>query len=910
MILHRIVAANVGPFVDGPATAGPFAPGLNILSAPNETGKTTLLKAAGRALFDRHTCKADEIKNLRPAGTTLSPAITVEFQTGAGHFRIEKTFLQGPRSLLSEDQGGVWKTVAEGDGADDRLNALLQSTKPGAGATKVAHWGMLGYLWMRQGELAEWPEWHKAPAGQTVQGMLVKVELDPFIQTVRDQMWSVFTENFTPSTNQPKVGGSLLAAETDLRRVTDELAAVAQARHDLQRDQDAFDRLAADLPRLEEEHARCQRQAATLRETAAQADLLRVEVDRQRHALATARDRLNAVQHDDQTLSNHARRSAELLAKLRATKDEAAAYNSTATAAQERLRQADAIREANSQALATVLADQTRLVKHLRYQRLTKEIVQGSQTLERCQHDAPAIARLTTAGAELPTPPTAKPGAFDKLHEAILAGRARLEALGLTVELIPAAPAEIVCRPDNGPPETLPLLPAGKVRTVHAAQLLTLNLPGWGTIHLRSGAGEALSLRESLAADEESLRLELAAFGVSTPAEARLLHARIRDLEANLQTSQRTLAATLGGNSETAEALRARLVQSRRQTDILATELDLPPAELSASLAELDAAEQAASVRCENCRSEAKVLDGKVKEYREAAAQAAQRCEQAERAVLSLRLETENQRQQADALSSRYPAGIKAALEAAGENFALSTYGLKAAEEKLPSDHTTLPERNRRAAVASEQVSIALDRCRHALAELRGRLELQGSSGLHTRESALLVRQQALSVQVSQARSRSRAARLVHDLIERRQQTATRSVLAPLQERLSTRFAEISGERDRRIFLDESLTVRGLGRKDGELVNFLDLSQGAKEQLLLCLRLAIAEELVTGGGGPQSLILDDVLVNTDAARQERVLTLLNDAAHRGLQILVCTCHPDRYRGVGQVVELQKTKNAR
>ena len=118
-----------------------------------------------------------------------------------------------------------------------------------------------------------------------------------------------------------------------------------------------------------------------------------------------------------------------------------------------------------------------------------------------------------------------------------------------------------------------------------------------------------------------------------------------------------------------------------------------------------------------------------------------------------------------------------------------------------------------------------------------------------------------------------------------------------------------SGERDRRIYLDDSLVVRGLGRKDGELVNFLDLSQGAREQLLLCLRLAIAEELMAGGSGPQSLILDDVLVNTDAARQERMLTLLCDAASKGLQILVCTCHPDRYRGVGQVVELQRMKPA-
>ena len=244
-------------------------------------------------------------------------------------------------------------------------------------------------------------------------------------------------------------------------------------------------------------------------------------------------------------------------------------------------------------------------------------------------------------------------------------------------------------------------------------------------------------------------------------------------------------------------------------------------------------------------------------------------------------------------------------MHTAGESFAEASYALKQAEAKLPPDAATLPERNRRAATAAEQVSVELRRRRADLATLQGRLELLGSSGLHEREGALLARQAAHRAQVMQARARSRAARLVHDLIERRKQAATRAVLAPLQERLSARFAEVSGEHDRRIFLDESLTVRGLGRKDGELVNFAELSQGAKEQLLLCLRLAIAEELAAKGDGPQCLILDDVLVNTDAARQRRVLDLLNHAAAGGLQILVCTCHPDRYRGVGSVVELRR-----
>lgn len=914
MILHRVVAANVGPFSGPPVTAGPFVPGLNILSAPNETGKTTLLKAAGRALFDRHTCKADEIKNLRPAGTALAPAITVEFETGAGRFRIEKTFLQGPRSQLSEDRGGTWEPLADGDSADDRLNALLQSTKPGRGATDAAHWGMLGYLWMRQGELAEWPDWRKAPTGQAVQGMLVKLEIDPFIESVRGRMWSVFTENFTPSTHQPKVGGALVLAEADLVRVEAELADIARTRQQIQTDQEAFERLAGELPRLQAEHARCREQADALREAASQALVQQAEVERHRLALTGARARFRAVQQDQDALREHARRAEDLAGKLTAAQAETARNASEINRAQAALQTAEAAREEKARALAAAQEELARIGQTIRHRRLAEDVARTAQTLERCAAHAATLDRLTAARSEIPASPAARLARLEKLAESIQGNRTRLEALGLTVELRPQDPAApITARRDEGVPEPLPTISGGG-GTIHATQTLTLELPGWGTIYLRSGAGEARTLRDILAADEATLRQELATLGASTVADARALAEHARNLDRELLVAKQALAVVTGAADETVDTLRARLARDRRQLEILgrggSPSLSLAgPQALSnpftSSPAELDAAEQAASVRCERLRADGKTSERQTKEGRESLATVTSRFHQTERTLLLLRSEEASLQKQAAAIRARYPDDLEAAAQATSEDFALATHALKVAEAQLPADAGTLPERNRRAAVAAEHVALDLERCRSQLATLQGRLELGGSSGLHGREGTLTIRRDALRVQVTQARARSRAARLVHDLIERRQGAATRTVLAPLQERLGARFAEVSGERERRIFLDESLTVRGLGRKDGELVPFSDLSQGAKEQLLLCLRLAIAEELAAGDAGPQSLILDDVLVNTDAARQERVLTLLDNAAANGLQILVCTCHPDRYRGVGKVVALQR-----
>ncbi len=66
------------------------------------------------------------------------------------------------------------------------------------------------------------------------------------------------------------------------------------------------------------------------------------------------------------------------------------------------------------------------------------------------------------------------------------------------------------------------------------------------------------------------------------------------------------------------------------------------------------------------------------------------------------------------------------------------------------------------------------------------------------------------------------------------------------------------------------------------------LSRGTRDQLYLCLRLALADE-ITGGGEPLPLILDDPLVNFDDQRLAGTLAMLARVAERR-QVLLLTCH--------------------
>jgi len=81
---------------------------------------------------------------------------------------------------------------------------------------------------------------------------------------------------------------------------------------------------------------------------------------------------------------------------------------------------------------------------------------------------------------------------------------------------------------------------------------------------------------------------------------------------------------------------------------------------------------------------------------------------------------------------------------------------------------------------------------------------------------------------------------------------------------------------------------------DGESLPVEVLSRGTREQLFLCLRLALAS-CYARRGIRLPLVLDDVLVNFDTDRAKAAAAVLRDVAAEGQQLLVFTCHEHIYK---------------
>ena len=153
MILRSLSIAAWRCFID-PVDVGPFEDGLNVIYAPNATGKSTLFEALRRGMLDGHRVGGREIEAIRPWGRSLAPTVTVEFAHNGTDYRITKRFLDGANSKLERKENGRFVDLAVNDKADERVRAILTRDTSGRGLSKPENWGLAQVLWAPQGNLA------------------------------------------------------------------------------------------------------------------------------------------------------------------------------------------------------------------------------------------------------------------------------------------------------------------------------------------------------------------------------------------------------------------------------------------------------------------------------------------------------------------------------------------------------------------------------------------------------------------------------------------------------------------------------------------------------------------------------------------------------------------------------------
>ena len=876
MRIDRFAVRDFRKLAGGVAVEG-LEPGITVIVGDNEEGKSTLLKALQSAFFDRHNLTGHGVDQMMPFGARgVRPSVEIEFELEGTGYRLEKAFGRSPTARLEGDDGR-W----EGDAAEDRLRQLLDFSRPGRGAADEEHRGLAGLLWVEQGRAFQPLGMNRdsqAVLREAIEGEVGQVLGGERGRRLLDLVEKQASNYYTARTGRERDGLS------GPRKRVDELAAECES---LEAELRAYDDKVNRLGQLQERLARYERDGSLARakEEAGQAgDALRgleavegrlktAEAQMGQAASATqtaegARERRAAMVEEAETAARQADEAEVMLRELepdcldaerRLTEAEAAL-----TSCNDRRGEANAGWQAARRALERA------------------ELAAGLQMLDERLEKAEALEERIERNRQVL--------AADLVDEDVVAGlqKMREEQIGLGAAL-EAAAATLVFSPEGGRSVSLDGQPVHTSAPVRVTANSTFRLQDFGALEVAPGGRDLARLRADLSELESRLREELRRLdranlaGAESALRARqALQAQVESLRGEL----RGLAPDgLGALRDTVRKCRARLSALVEPDADEAPDVGTAQAAERATLAERDEAERAAGQAALE-RDEARKLHDRLREgHIKADAEHRQRAEAASghRAALE-----EARREVADdELASRAAA---AAGELADRR---SDHGAVLAERDAMNPEALRIERQR-AGEALDRLQERIRDSERAERDLAVELRTLGHRGLAEELERKRGELDIARGELARIEADAKAWKLLLKTLREAEREAKETFLGPVRERLQPYLRMLFPETELRLD-EDNLEIVSL-RRDGVDEPFGSLSIGAREQVAVLTRLALAD-LLREKGRPVALILDDPLVNSDDPRFGRMTLALRKAAAT-LQIVVLTCHEARYETLG------------
>ena len=882
----RSIAVNQFKKFTMPMCLDNIGDGLNVVTGPNEMGKSTLLDALRAALFEKYSSKAQPIKALQNERNQAGPVVELAFEVDDGVYRIRKRFVKKPFAHLFCPDG----RKLEGDEAEDTLRDLLGFDEPGKSGAKPETLGMWNVLWVQQGHsfgalnLPDSARSNLHSALESEVGSVLGGKRGRALPEVVDKQLA----EFVTSTGRPRGDYKVLIDEVD--ELQNELEGLRSRRSELSKTLDDLETAQETLVRL----------SSGERDNA---DKQELEAARTRHSeLAKLESRIEAATTDVELKKRNLEQAEQVLAEHRGLKKRIETESEAIEAAKTSLED---VRQ-NEQDLRKKVED------------IRKEVKEAEEGVSMADEDV-SMARRALTAVQRDVRIRELQGRYEKAHEA--KNKQRTAQQGVAAILV--SDENIVTIR-----EAAKELETARSRLSAAATLVSFDMPSDRLSKIVVDGATLGSDRASVKA-VEATTITIPDYGNISVQPA------IKDREKLItqkNDAKKALKSALEDCSvKSVEAAEEQF--TKRQKLLRDAELARQEAELHApSTDDYDAGPEPLADHIEGLKM---ILDNELSELtiqkmptekvaEKALEDAQTAAERAREALGTFRATLVGPEEEIGRIQTEL-GGVKTRYEDGKER--LEQLKRELAEEEKKNTETdleasvteaktalseqekvvtelegqregeTLPQLEARTTRLDQALQDRRDKradLKERIAGLRSTIEALEGAGLDE-----AIQQKVREVDLADER-RQRMERevtvvtLLSTTLRSAEHDAKERYLSPVLNRVRPYLQLLFPGAETTI--DENLHIVGVVRQDGYEESFHHLSMGTQEQIAVLVRLAFAEMLVEQGH-PATIILDDALVFSDDRRIGRMFDILNMVGQQ-VQIIILTCREQLFEGVG------------
>ena len=890
MIIRSFKVSNWGPHL-GTFSSDELSERVNIIVGPNESGKTTLIEALTRCLFDKHSTTDKHIESLVPWGRSVTPSVEIVFDHDGTTYRLAKSFIKNARSVLERDESGEFRPLHDGDDADEFMRGILESTMPGRGATKPEHRGLHAWLWTVQGDI-ELPS--NVPGEQLAQ-RIARVGETTFstgreraiLARVQGRVDTYFTPTGRPKGTSPvtSLADELGKAKGERVVLAERLREIEQLEQEIRASDERKNKLEVKVSEMKKDHASAKDGIDAAKEHQA----LRLQAEKEHleasEELGKGLATLAKIEELIEGISDRRAESREMTTRISDLEGELSSRKRTL----EEARSALTTEMERGRELHKGLEDSRLIEKYYGKKDALDTLRKRGKTLE---SDIKEIERAKRSLTEMVAPDKEEMSKIRKLQQDARSLEVKLGSVGLNIELRPHKGMTASLTLDGNEEELS--LKKGSAERRAAAESIAIAIPKVVDITVSGKLKSARKVREKLESMENELAVILESYGEEDMEKLQeLSNDRAVEVEA-LRRLEKRLAEEFPDvddiehlNTDIAKREKALAVLERKafpgkgkrtvlekaleridelDKDIKASDrkqkkIGKGISVLGKEVEGLDTSMSGLTAARNETKRDLSVKEG----LRDELENDGLSIEKRRKHINKLRLEADKERTAWEAL------------EAEKKEVEEDPMGqLNAAEKRVEQARGLLGKESERIARSEALLEVAIR---------------NGSYSMLARTEELIA---VKEVELAEEELDSKAWKLLLDAVTRKRQEQLSAVLEPVTSRVTDNLRYIVGSKYSRVnfsekVFPETVAVQGMdGPKDVGSLSF-----GTKEQIYLLTRLALADLL--SADERRVVVLDDPLAHTDPTRLKRTIEVI-DRVSRKAQVMIVTCRGDDYLG--------------